>query len=226
MSQGGGTARTALIVGGAVCLGICATLAFVFHRGVSAAENYLSGDRTESFTSYTTSLRGMAKMALCSAKRVEVLKLNVPTKLGLSYSELTIIMPVEYAYCVDMKGRWELKAENGILKVAAPELELLAASPDLSGTAVAVDRSVLDFGEAEKRIDSLKTQATARLKARGSRPDAIAEVKETARRELAAVVMAWVANAKYGAVKSVVIRFADEKDYPRIGYSDAANGKL
>ena len=199
---------------------VCALLAFAVSRGASTAERLLKGDCSESFASYAVSVKGKAQLALCEAKRVEILKMSVPNML--SYSELTLVAPVTYNYAVDMKGKWSLSASDGVLKVVAPKLELMPPAIDLQGSVVAIDKSLFDFGKAQKKLSELKDQLNSRLKARGESQDAIKDVRETARAELAAFISAWLLNSRMGKVDSIQVRFADEERFPSLGFSPAA----
>lgn len=199
---------------------VCVLIAFVASRGVTAAERLLRGDCSESFSSYALSVKGKAQLALCEAKRVEILKMTVPNMI--SYSELTLVAPVTYNYAVDMKGKWTLSASDGVLKVVAPKLELMPPAVDLQGAVLAVDKSVFDFGKAQKKLSELKDQLNSRLKVRGESPEAIKEVRETARAELAAFISAWLLNSRMGKVDSIQVRFADEERFPSLGFAPSS----
>ena len=209
----------ALAAFGAIAvMAICASAAFIVHRTSSAAVSILRGDVSSSFTSYTLGISGKAQLVLCSAKRVELLKMSVPNRV--SYSEISIIIPVEYNYYVDMKGSWSLVADEGVLKVVAPQLEILTPSPDLPGTMVVIDKSIFDFGRAQEKLSDLKAQATSRLKIRGMSPEALKEVRETARMELASFLGSWLTSANKGNAERILVRFADEPQFPSIGYAN------
>ena len=198
-------------------IAICATALLVVDKGARTAVSMLRGDLSSSFTSYTLGVSGKAQLLLCSAKRVETMKMSVPNTL--SYSEITAIVPAEYNYFVDMKGKWSLIAGDGVLKVVAPPLELLTPAPDLAGTMVVIDKSLFDFGRAQEKVNDLKAQASARLRIRGTTKEALKEVRETARFELASFVASWLESGRQGKVDSIMVRFADEPEFPAIGFA-------
>jgi hypothetical protein len=201
-------------------LALCASAAYMVGKASSAAVAILGGNVSESFTSYTLGLQGKAQLALCSAKRVELLRMTIPNRV--SYSEVSIVMPVEYTYYADMKGSWTLTVEGRTLKVSAPALELMTPAPDLAGTMVVIDKSIFDFGRAQEKLDGLKAQAAARLRARGLSPEALKEVRETARAELASFISAWLLSGRKGGIDRILIRFAGEEKFPSVGYSSPA----
>lgn len=198
-------------------MALCATILLIAGKTADTAVSLLRGDVSSSFASYTLGVSGKAQLALCSAKRMETLKMTVPNKI--SYSEITAIMPAEFTYYVDMKGKWSLVASDGVLKVVAPPLELLTPAPDLAGTMVVIDKSIFDFGRAQEKVDGLKAQAAARLRARGMTQEALKEVRETARLELASFVATWLEAGRKGKVESILVRFADEPGFPPIGFA-------
>lgn len=200
-----------------LAVAIAAATLLALNRTAAAAVSLLRGDVSSSFASYTQSVSGKSQLVLCSAKRVETMKMSVPNKV--SYSEITAIVPAEFNYYVDMKGKWSLVAESGVLKVVAPPLELLAPAPDLGGTLVVIDKSLFDFGRAQEKVNDLKAQAASRLKARGMTPEALKEVRETARFELAAFIAAWLEAGRQGKAESILVRFADEPEFPSIGFA-------
>jgi hypothetical protein len=196
---------------------VCASAVYLGSRAADLTGAFLRGDVSESFSSYTQSVKGASQLVLCVSKRTVVAKMLVPTLF--SHSEATILTPVEYSYYVDMKGKWTLTAEDGVLRVTAPALEIKTPAVDLAGMMVVVDRSVFDFGRSQAKLDELKAQALPILRKRGMTPEALKEVRETARAELADFISAWSGAARKGRVDCILIRFADEAEFPATGFS-------
>ena len=64
-----------------------------------------------------------------------------------------------------------------------------------------------------------RMRCAAGLRARGLSQEALKEVRETARAELAAFIAGWVAEGRKQDARAILIRFADEPEFPSIGYA-------
>lgn len=188
-------------------------------RGVSSASEKIGKflvplEVTENFHSYIQSHAQSRKLVLVSETRIA--SSSKVIKIGPSTANLDISAPVEYNYYVDLGDNWNLKLENGILKVKAPRLLPMTPAVSVSGMKENIKGGWLVFGE-NNAMQELKKDFESELKSKAMSDKTHAvQIYDTARLSLAKLISTWLDNGmlKDYPVKEISVSFEGEETQP------------
>lgn len=183
----------------------------------SIAEGFNTGTVVTSFVSYATEVSGSSYFQFATLRQVEIFerKDSRATLWGQFRLPDVVVQaraPVTYTYYLDLDGPWEMRLEDGVIRVLAPEIGHNPPALDASAMSWEVRAgSVLrDEGEAFER---LKEGLTAMAERRAD--ENVALVREMGRRKTAEFVERWLARGFSDAESHrVEVLFADE--VPRV----------
>jgi len=181
------------------------------------AEAFNTGTVVTSFVSYATEISGSSYFQFATLKQVEVFerkdsRATLWGQLQLPDVVVQARAPVTYTYYLDLDGRWEMRLEDGVIRVLAPEIGHNPPALDASALTWEV-RSGSVFRDESEALERLKSGLTAMAETRAE--ENVALVREMGRRKTAAFVEQWLARG-FSDAKShrVEVLFADE--VPRI----------
>ncbi|OGV50385.1 MAG: hypothetical protein A2X49_12060 [Lentisphaerae bacterium GWF2_52_8] len=188
-------------------------------QAISGAVNV---NLTQDFQSFVEKKEKRQSLVLCSVSRVEMqarrFSFDVKGK-ELSSAILEICSPVTYYYCIDMRGKWELHNKGGELLVIAPRLQALEPAINMEQMKTSIDSGKLIFNE-EGKMEKFKKEFLEILRKKSASPEYLDQVRSEARASLAEFINSWVVKSMPDgdSVKSISVRFEDEKDFPFLSY--------
>jgi hypothetical protein len=200
-------------------------VAEVYRDGKRVARRLLDGEVTTRFSSYVHETRRVNKLVLVERTHLEYFH-EAHTR-GVSRAELDLLVPVEYAYFVDMadKSAWSMTMAHGELQVVAPPLQLQRPNPHWEARREFIRKGLLIRDEPAK-MSALRDRVVAHAEKLARRPVRLAEARHAARESLANWIREWVEDSLLAdyEVRAIAIRFADESDFPHVRYALPAQG--
>jgi hypothetical protein len=181
------------------------------------AEAFNTGTVVTSFVSYATEISGSSYFQFATLEQIEVFeqtdsRATLWGQLRLPDVIVQARAPVTYTYYLDLDGHWEMRFENGVIHVLAPEIGHNTPALDASALSWEV-RSGSVFRNEGVALDRLKSGLTAMADRRAD--ENVALVREMGRRKTAAFVEQWLARGFSDAESHrVEVLFADE--IPRV----------
>ena len=159
------------------------------------AAAFKSGTVQTLFISYATEAAGVNRLQVAELKQMELFEQTDEATVLWGQLELPALVvraraPVEYAYYVDLEGRWDFRLEGQRIRVFAPELEFTRPAVDVSRLEyeVAEDSLLRDEEGALERLREGITEMSYRRAA-----DNLPLIRELARRETEEFVARWLA---------------------------------
>lgn len=149
----------------------------------------------------------------CESKRIK--KLNSEAHLGF-------IVPVEYAYYVDMSRKWRMTLENGVLKVVVPDLQPQRPNPFWEKCEEFIESGLLITNQRQKLKD-MKNEFPKKLEDNAQRYcDQF--IIQQARESVALFLNNWISESlKDHYISRISVKFESEKDFPKIEFSTSSS---
>ncbi len=169
------------------------------------AAAFKQGTITTTFTSYATTLSGSQYLQFASLSQMEIFTRKDESSMAFGYIPLPDVIvqataPVTYTYYLDLNARWDLRVQDGVLWVVAPEIKFNKPAVDASRITYEVRKNSLIRNTTEA-MDNLKDSITwlSIKKAQAN----IELVRETGRHQTETFVQNWLAKS-----------FTDGRNYP------------
>ena len=189
----------ATVVVAGVVIVVCGVAGFIWHLFPS--------DVTHEFVMHVQSTSPCAELVVARvttevANKAEIVGTILPT------TTVQAKAPVEYNYYVDMKGKWSLILEQGVLHVAAPPLQLMAPSVDTGKIETFSSGNYWHPVKTYKESENLRGSLFQKAKENGMSPDALALATPVAMKGLEDFILGWWRdNQRRSELKSISISF-------------------
>lgn len=207
----------------AVALILAWTVREVARRSAEAvktvANAFRSGNVTNLFLSYATTVEPTSRLQFATLKEMEVFeRRDSRIVLGIPLPEVVVEarVPVECTYYVDLKGKWEFHPGPSGLSTGDPRVVEVIAPP-IQFNKPALDVSRLEYREVKSSvwrregrvIEELKASLTGFSIQRAK--ENIPQVREQGRGQIADFVRKWLSREfSDGAGHRIVVHFSDE----------------
>jgi hypothetical protein len=181
------------------------------------AEAFNTGTVVTSFVSYATEVSGSSYFQFATLRQIEVFERKDSRATLWGQFQLPDVVvqaraPVTYTYYLDLEKDWQMRLENGVIHVLAPEIGHNTPALDASALTWEV-RSGSVFRDEGEALERLKEGLTGMADRRAR--ENVTVVRELGRRKTAAFVQQWLAREFTDAeVHRVEVIFADE--VPRV----------
>jgi hypothetical protein len=177
------------------------------------AEAFRQGTITTSFTGYATSLTGSNFLQFARLQQTEIFERTDRRSLLWGQLPLPDVVvearaPVEYTYYVDLDGRWDVRATEGLVRVTAPAPAFNAPALDPSALRFTVREGSV-FRDEDVVTEGLKAALAELLRERARQH--VPLVRDVGRRKVQEFVEKWlVERFSDGRAYRVEVAFADE----------------